>query len=77
MKGKMETGDVWIWQNRAVKTTFLYQVSSELRFTIFPSLWTNAAIFPNSTGTGTSPQKVKKITEVICWYTGFSLQTFV
>ena len=60
MKGKMET-DVGIWQNRALKITFLYQTSSELRFTIFPNLWKNAAIFPNSTSTDTSPQKVKKI----------------
>ena len=60
MKGKMETGDVGIWQNRALGITFLYQISSELRFTIFPSLWENAAIFPNSTDTCTSRQKVKK-----------------
>ena len=41
---------------------FLYQMSSELRFTIFPSLWKNTVIFPIFTGTGISPQKVKKIT---------------
>ena len=29
MKGKMETGDVGIWQNRALKITFLYQISSD------------------------------------------------
>ena len=37
-------------------------MSLKLRFTIFPNLWKNAAIFPISTGTGTSAQKVKKIT---------------
>ena len=58
MKGKMETGDVRIWQNRALKITLRYQISSELRFTICPNLLKNATIFPNSTGT--SPQKVKK-----------------
>ena len=63
MKGKMEIGDVGIGQNRALKITFLYQISSELRFAIFPNLWKNAIIFPNSTDTDTSPQKVKKITE--------------
>ena len=52
----MEIWDVGIWQNRALKITFLYQISSELRFTIFPNLWNNSAVFP-----GTSPQKVKKI----------------
>ena len=59
MKGKVET-DVRIRQNRALKITFLYQISSELRFTIFPSLCENAAIFSDSTGAGTSPQTVKK-----------------
>ena len=33
-----------------------------MRFTIFPNLWKNAAIFPNSTGTSSRLQKVKKIT---------------
>ena len=56
----METGDVGIWQKRALKIILLYQTSSDLRFTIFPNLRKNAAIFPNSTSTGTSPQKVKK-----------------
>ena len=46
-----------------LKISFLYQISSELRFTIFPNLWKNAAIFPNSTYTGTSLQKVKKIAD--------------
>ena len=45
MKGQMERGD-GIWQNSALKITFLYQISSELTFTIFPRLWKNAAIFP-------------------------------
>ena len=62
MEGKMETGDVGIQQNRALKITLLCQISSELRFTIFLNFWKNTGIFPNFTGTGTSPQKVKKIT---------------
>ena len=68
MKGKMETEYVGIWQNRALKMTFLYQISSELRFTIFPNLWKNAAIFPNATSTCTSPCKVKKITGLYSWH---------
>ena len=39
---------------------FLYQMSSELRFTIFPNLWKNVAIFPISTSTGASPRRWKK-----------------
>ena len=58
MKGKIETGDVGIWQVRARKIIFLYQI--ELRFTIFPNLWKNATIFPNPTGAGTSPEKGEK-----------------
>ena len=50
MKGKMET-NVGIRQDRALKITFLYQISSELRFTIFPHLWKNSAIFPISAST--------------------------
>ena len=68
MEGKMETGDVGIWQNRALKITFLYQISSELRVTFFPNLWKNAAIVLNSTGTGTSPQKVKKSLVIDVFY---------
>ena len=47
----MET-DVGILQNSALKITFLYQTTSELRFTNFPKLWKTGGIFPNSTGTG-------------------------
>ena len=39
MKEKMEAGDVGIRQNRALKITFPYHISSELRLTIFPNLW--------------------------------------
>ena len=46
MKGKIETEDVGIWQNRTLKINFLYQISSELRFTIFPNYGKMPLFFP-------------------------------
>ena len=57
MKGKMETGDVGIWQNRPLKNNLSLP---KLRVTNFLNLWKNATVFPSYIGT--SLQKVKKVT---------------
>ena len=54
----METGDVGIWENIALKITFLTRSLQSWDLQFFPIYGKNATIFANSTGT--SPQKVKK-----------------
>ena len=52
MKGKMEAGDVGIWQkNRALKITFFTKSLQSWDLQFFPIYGKTSLFFPNSTGT--------------------------